>query len=294
MNPDQILRHAPQALDDSQRRDYFEQGYLYLESFLPVATLATLQSAYRELIERYRHRSQSDDDVLIEADHSADNPRFKRINRATDQHQTMWAYAANSVMTDVVSDLVGPAVRIRESYINCKSPQGGEHIDWHQDFPFFPHTNKALLTVLTFLEDVSNDMGPIRLLPGSHKDTIYDHYDAEGRWAGKLADKDVASLDLDKTVSLCGPAGTVVIFDCCVVHGSAPNRGSRARPLLLTGFSAADAFCYTTLPSNMRATQALSIVRGEIPTHAHHDPVSVKLPPDWGRERYINIFDAQQ
>ena len=152
MTPEQILAHPAQLLEQSQRRSYFEQGYLHLDGYLPHDVLERLRLGYHELIERYRQHTVSDDDVLIEPDHTPERPRFKRINRATDQHQAFWAYAANSVLTETVSDLVGPAVRYRESYINCKSPRGGDAIDWHQDFPFYPHTNRALLTVLTFLE----------------------------------------------------------------------------------------------------------------------------------------------
>lgn len=294
MTPEQILEHPAQVLDDSQRRAYFEHGYLHLESFLSEDVLSRLRAAYGELIERYREQTVSGDDVLVEKDHKPESPRLKRINRTTDQHQTLWAYAANSVLTELVSDLVGPAVRFRESYLNCKSPHGGDAIDWHQDFPFFPHTNKALLTTLTFLENVSEDMGPIMLYPGSHKGVLYDHYNADGSWAGKVADDDLAKLDENQAVSLCGPAGTVVVFDCCMIHGSKPNSSVHSRPLLLNGYSAADAFCYTSIPANMSATQAFSIVRGEPAAYAHHQPVDVKIPPDWGREQYVNIFDAQK
>lgn len=295
MTPEQILAYPAQVLEESQRRSYFDQGYLHLDGFLRPELLDGLQRAYDELIERYRRHTVSDDDVLIEPDHTAQTPRFKRVNRATDQHPVFWSYAADSVLTEVVSDLVGPAVRYRESYINCKSPRGGDAIDWHQDFPFYPHTNRALLTVLTFLEDVTPDMGPIRLFPGSHRGPLYDHYARDGSWAGKVADTDMATLDLDEAVPLCGPAGTLVVFDCCMIHGSEPNRfEEKSRNLLLTGYSAADAFCCTTLPANMQATQAFSIVRGEPATHAHHQPTQVRIPPDWGRERYVNIFDAQK
>lgn len=294
MTPEQILAHPPNIIDDTQRRSYFEQGYLHLESFLSTELLARLSAAFAELIERYRHQTASDDNVLIEADHSPREPRYKRMNRATDQHPALWTYAANSVLTELVSDLVGPSVRFRESYINCKSPLGGDRIDWHQDFPFFPHTNKSMLTTLTFLEDVSADMGPIMMYPGSHRGVLYEHYDADGSWAGKVSDAELAALDKNDAVSLCGPAGTVVVFDCCMLHGSEPNGSSRSRPLLLNGYSAGDAFCYTSLPANMRAIQAFSIVRGEPPAYAHHEPATVKVPPDWGRQQYVNIFDAQK
>ena len=294
MTPEQILAQPAVVLDDAQRRFFFEHGYLHLKAFLPSDLLGNLQNVYQQLIERYRHQQGSNDDALVESDHTPEKPKFKRFNRTTDQHPGLWAYASNSILSETVSDLVGPAVRFRESYLNCKSPYGGDAIDWHQDFPFFPHTNKALLTTLTFLDDVRADMGPISVFPGSHRGVLFDHYNDDGSWAGKLSDSDLATLDRDNALSLCGPAGTVVIFDCCTVHGSEPNRSAHPRPLLLNGYSAADAFRYTTIPANMQATQAFAIIRGEQPAYAHHESMTVKVPPDWGSEQYVNIFDAQK
>ncbi len=37
------------------------------------------------------------------------------------------------------------------------------------------------------------------------------------------------------------------MHSCRTVHGSAPNRSDRARPLLLQTYAAADAFSYTDL-----------------------------------------------
>ena len=103
MTPEQILEHPAQVLEQRQREAFFEKGYLLLESFLPSDLLAGLRQAYSELIDRYRNVDESNDDVLIEADHSPLDPRFKRINRTTDQHPEIWRYAADSVLTEAVS-----------------------------------------------------------------------------------------------------------------------------------------------------------------------------------------------
>ena len=294
MTPEDILAHPPKVLTEDQRAFFFEQGYLCLRAFVPAEELRRLQAAYQELVERHRSVGASDYDVVIESDHSPRSPRLKRINRATDQHPAFWHYASDSVHTDMVADLLGPDVRYRESYINCKWAHGGDVIDWHQDLPFFPHTNRTLLTAITYLADVGADMAPTTVLPGSHKAEIFDHYDRDGAWAGRVSDADLARLPMEATVPLAGPAGTVIVFDCLTLHSSGRNQSARGRPVLLTGYTSADTFPYTVQTPSMCASQTRQIVRGRPARYAHHEPLHIKMPPDWRHEEYVNIFDAQK
>jgi hypothetical protein len=101
----------------------------------------------------------------------------------------------------------------------------------------------------------------------------------------------VATLPTDKAIDLCGPAGTVVLLHCRVVHGSAANYSSRMRPLFLNVYSAADALPITPAPTPTSRTGML--VRGAEPTHAHMEPYPAKLPPRWDQVGYRSIFTAQ-
>ena len=56
-------------------------------------------------------------------------------------------------------------------------------------------------------------------------------------------------LPLDDAPALSGPAGTVVVFDNFMVHGSQANTSRRPRPVMVTGYAAADAFPYTATPA---------------------------------------------
>ena len=44
--------------------------------------------------------------------------------------------------------------------------EGGDEVRWHQDFPFQPHTNTSTLATLTCIEDVTEEMGPLQVIPG--------------------------------------------------------------------------------------------------------------------------------
>src|SRR2546425_728783 len=102
--------------------------------------------------------------------------------------------------------------------------------------------------------------------------------------------RDPAVVDL--VAELGGPAGTVVLIHCRVVHGSAANYSSRMRPLLLNVYSAADALPITSTPTPTSKTGVL--VRGQEPTHVHMEPYPARLPPRWDQVGYRSVFAAQQ
>ena len=138
---------------------------------------------------------------------------------------------------DVAEDLLGPNVKFHHSKLNFKWSGGGEEVRWHQDIQFWPHTNYQVLTLGVYLDDVTDDMSPMAVIPNSHNGPLYDLYDDSGKWAGALKDEDIDALDVASAVYLGGPAGSITAHNCRCVHGSAPNRASKPRPLLLCAYS---------------------------------------------------------
>jgi ectoine hydroxylase len=289
-----ILSNPSSVLSDNDRRTFFERGYLRLPAFIPQQPLHAAQRATDAAIERSRHLNAPHSDFSFEPQHSTETPKPSRLFRAADENVAFWQIASSALMLDLAADLVGPDVRYRETYINFKSPGTGAPVDWHQDFAFFPHTNRAIITAITYLVDVSVEMGPLMVVPGSHHKDVFDHYDSDGVFNGKVQDSDLSSASIQQAIDLPGPAGTVVVFDGCMLHGSKPNLGSSTRPALVSGYSAADAFPYTELPPPHIDSHAWSILRGERPLYAHHEPVHVKVPPSWTGGQFKPIFDLQQ
>ena len=95
----------------------------------------------------------------------------------------------------------------------------------------------------------------------------------------------------ETAAELTGPAGSITIHNCRVVHGSRPNQADAGRPLLLNVYSAADAFPYTANP--LPSSHAGEIVRGLPARCAHHDPRPCLIPPDWSAG-YTSLFALQQ
>jgi ectoine hydroxylase len=292
MTPEQILAIAPRVLTQAQREFYFSEGYLMLERAIDESWIARLRAATDELVERSRRVSKSDAVWDLEPDHRPDAPRLRRVSAPVDQHPAFWEYVSQSVIGDIVADLVGPDVKFHHSKLNFKWARGGEEVKWHYDISFWPHTNYSPLTVGTYLYDCGMDQGPLGVIPKSHlREPLYTQYDSAGRWVGCLSEADVATLPLEKAVYLTGPAGSLTLHNCRTVHGSPRNGSDIGRPLLLYTLTSADAFPYTVNP--IRSSRDQAIIRGRRALHAHHDPRPCLVPPDWSGG-YSSIFALQQ
>jgi hypothetical protein len=291
MTPERVLQHRPLVLDQNAREQYFEDGALAVPGYVADAWLRRLRAVVEAKIAESRALSVSDDQFDLAPDHSPEKPNIRRLRKAVDQHPELWAFARDPVVVDLVADLLGPDVRFHSSKLNFKWSDGGEAVRWHQDIQAWPHTNFAVLTFGVYLDDTGPEQGPLTVLPGTHRGPLFDQFDDDGRWTGALSARDVAGLPTDKATDLCGPAGTVVLLDCRVVHGSAINDSPRMRPLLLNVYAAADALPMTPSPAPTSRTGVL--VRGQEPAHVHMEPYPARLPPRWDQVGYRSIFAAQ-
>lgn len=291
MIDERVLEERPRVLDQRARERYFEDGFLTLPAYVGAAWLDRLRRVVANKIEESRALAASDDQFDLAPDHSSVKPHIRRLRKAVDQHPELWVFAQNPIVVDLVADLLGPDVRFHSSKLNFKWSDGGDAVQWHQDIQAWPHTSFGVLTFGVYLEDTGSEQGPLVALPGTHRGPLFEQFDDAGRWTGAISARDAQTLPTGQAVEMCGPAGTVVLIHCRVVHGSAANDSTRLRPLLLNVYSAADTLAITPAPSPTTRTGVL--VRGQEPSHVHMEPYPARLPPRWDQVGYRSIFAAQ-
>jgi ectoine hydroxylase-related dioxygenase (phytanoyl-CoA dioxygenase family) len=222
-------RH-PTRLTEEQRRFYQENGYLVFEHVLSPRELAELRQA-SETLQEERKKVGGESRLAV-------------IHNVTLLHEAFLETARHPFMLAVVSDLLGEDLRLQHAKLNWKPPaMGAGEVGWHQDFPFFPHTNYDLLACMFLLDDARVENGCMRVIPGSHARGPVDHFDAGGAFTGRCTDP--ADYEPDeragRVVDLVVPAGSMTVHHCCTLHASYPNRSDTPRRGLVYQISAGDA-----------------------------------------------------
>jgi len=282
-------------LTAEQRERYRDHGYLHLDSFVDDVWLIELRAASDEFVEASRSITASNKMLDVEPDHTADAPRLRRLVSPLEHHDTFRRFTLEGPPAQLAMELLGEPVRFHHSKLNYKWSGGGEEVKWHQDIQFWPHTDFTPLTIGVYLDDVDDEMGPMGVLPGSHLGPLYDMYGSDGAWVGAMTDADAAALDLDAMVWLQGPAGSVTVHNCCMVHGSMPNNSDRARPLLLQTYSALESYPIVGIGANgLDGRHSGTVIGGDATQVLEIDGRTMHGAPDWSKQGPPTIFGSQQ
>jgi len=279
MKPEAVLEHPSLVLSEAQRRQFFDEGWLALPGFVPAAWTQRLRDAMGELLDRSRAVTQSDDVFVLEEGHSAAQPRLHRVTSPQDQHPLFWDFMRDPVMTALAADLVGPDVKFHHAKLNVKAGKGSRGFKWHQDIQAWPHTDFSPVSIGVYLAGCREDQGPLAFVRGSHKGKLFSMYDDAGNFVVRIRDEETGWIRKEMIEAPTGPAGTVVVVNCRVVHGSLINTTDDDRPLLLSVYSSADSFAFT--PSPIKSAHLGEIVRGQPARYASFAPYDFELPPDW-------------
>ena len=187
MREKDILSEPARVLTQKEREAFFREGYV-VKKIISDDCLQKLNEGLAKLIEKSKIINKSDGTYDLEPGHTSENPRLRRIAFMDELDPIFHEFQRDSNLADMAADILGPNVRFRENMINIKWAGGGQEVKWHQDFPFYPLTNRAVGQFLVCLEDVGPEQGPLQVVPGSHKGPLYEHYDKNDNWLGYIED----------------------------------------------------------------------------------------------------------
>ena len=273
-------------LTAKQVQAYHDSGYLAVPGVLSSTEVAELQRATDELVEASRSVTAHTDRYDLEPSHTAAEPRVRRIKNPNLHHETYDRTLRHPAIVDIVEQLIGPGVRYQSTKLNMKAAGYGSPVEWHQDWAFYPHTNDDILAVGVAIDAMTADNGGMMVVPGSHRGPLYDHHQ-DGYFVGAVTDHD---MDPAEAVLLEVPAGGISLHHVRTLHGSAPNRSSGPRRLLLLELCAID-----TWPLVKQAdwdTFNGRILRGSPTNTPRVTPVPVRIPLP-AHERQGSIYEVQ-
>ncbi len=260
---------------------YNQNGYLVVEQAVGSELLARLQCQFADWVEESRNHASPYGETInhkprfdLEPGHANQTPALRRVNAPVEISHDYYTAMSSSIMLDCVADLIGPNVKFHHSKINSKLPGSATAVKWHQDFAFTPHTNDDLVTALLMVDDVTEQNGPLEVIPGSHRGPIHELWHDEV-FTGTIADS-VRDEIQDQAVICTGSAGSVCLMHTRLLHGSRPNLSKNSRTLFICVYSAGDAVACS--PSPMPNKYEGLTVQGKDQTTVRCIPYNIRLP----------------
>lgn len=231
------------SISKEQVDSYNENGYLGVEGVFSQSELDDLRRVTEEFVDKSRDLSEHTDvfDLDFGAGHSKETPKLRRIKSPHEQHAVYDAALRKPELLDIIESLIGPNIRMHHTKLNMKAPGGGQQVEWHTDWGFYPATNDDILEVGVAFDDMEIENGCLMVIPGSHLGPAYDHHE-DGVFVGAVSESD---FSMEDAVPITLKAGGISLHHVRALHGSAPNVSTRPRRLLLMGYSAVDAFPLT-------------------------------------------------
>ncbi len=233
-------------LTPHQVDSYWTNGYFFVENALTDDQLAELIADFDAWTEESRAHTAPYGDTLahrprfdLAPEHSEDAPRLRRVASPVEVSDAYLGAMRDNRALDAVAQLIGPNVEFNNSKINAKQPGASTEIKYHQDFMFQPHTNEDLIACLFFLDDVTLENGPLNVVPGTHRNELWDHWH-DGIYTGAVA-PEVEAAHVGDAIPVHGPAGSACLMHTRLLHGSAPNRSDHPRTLFIAEYRAEDA-----------------------------------------------------
>lgn len=198
-----------------QIRRFEVEGYVVFPSILPAELIARIKSELAQA-EMY-HTSYSESQTR-----SVAQPQW--LSRAVAE------LIGFPPMIDFLTDLMGPDIVFTRGFFQRTRP-GCPGISMHTDGQ--PHGSDLfgyegscprLLRVLYYLDDLTEQRAPFRLIPRSHL-SFHAHASPYVRYKSH-----------PEEITLIVPAGSAVVIPSLLLHGSHPNKDPRPRELVQLGY----------------------------------------------------------
>lgn len=269
------------VLTREQRKAFQSDGYLVVEDAIGGDLLARLRGDFDAWVsESAGHDAPYGETVDgrprfdLQPPENGRAAALRRVQAPTEISGAYFEAMADSRMTDMVADLIGPDIKLHHTKINSKQPGSATQVKWHQDFPFTPHSNADLVTALLMIDDVTRQNGPLAVAPGTHKGPIHSIWQ-DGIFTGAVAP--AIEADLKRDARLCmGKAGSVCLMHTRLAHGSEPNLSTQPRTLFICVYSAGDSMPCSPNPVPTQHTGLF--VRGSDPRRVRAEAYDIAVP----------------
>lgn len=255
------------ALSRAQLARYEDQGFLVLPDLFDAQEVAGL------LAEMDALRGDADVARLPEAVIEPQGQEIRSVFRVHELSARIDALARDPRLLDAARQILGSEVYIHQSRINYKPGFKGKGFAWHSDFETW-HAEDGMprmraVSCSIILTDNHPYNGPLMLIPGSHKFFVPCVGETpDENYRNSLKEQQVGVPDEDSLTQLIeraggiqsfqGPAGSMLFFECNLLHGSNANMSPDPRSNVFFVYNRRDNACREPYAAPQRRPAFLS------------------------------------
>jgi ectoine hydroxylase len=156
--------------------------------------------------------------------------------------------ASHPRLVEPVVQILGGDVYMHQFKINAKVAFEGDQWQWHQDYGTWINDDQMpeprAMNISVFLDEVTAFNGPLMIIPGSHRSgtlraahdtttTSYPLWTLDHQTVRGLAER-------GGLVAPTGPAGSMLMFHCNIVHASPANMSPWDRSIVYLSLNRTD------------------------------------------------------
>jgi ectoine hydroxylase len=224
---------GPGPLDAAALESYDRTGYLVLPGLLSAGEVEECRAELRRLNEDRALRGS--ERVVLEPD----SEEIRSVFEAEKVSEVFADLIFSPRLTGIARQVLGSGVYVHQSRVNYKPAFGGAEFDWHSDFETW-HAEDGMprpraFSVSIALTENHPFNGPLMVMPGSHRtfvpsvgETPDDFHKQSLRvhriTVGSPGEKHLTTMAERHGIDqITGPAGSAVMFDSNILHGSNGN-----------------------------------------------------------------------
>ena len=212
-----------------------EQGYHLARGVFDPDEVASLTAAFDRVVEQLQTGEESANGrwtsaALDEVEREASAPETTITHsHMIHRYSAEWARAMfHPGFVGVAREILGEDIVLHHNKLFYKPPRRGSAFPVHQDWTYFPTRDDTMIAAIVHLTDATDEMGCVRVFPGSHK--LGRIPDSNGTVPNALIEE---GYPLEDSVPIEAKAGDVLFFHYFTLHASKPNTSDKERKTVL-------------------------------------------------------------
>jgi non-haem Fe2+, alpha-ketoglutarate-dependent halogenase len=135
----------------------------------------------------------------------------------------------NSKILDAVESVIGKNILVGGTTLFIKEPDKKGFVSWHQDAKYIGFEPHNWVTAWLAITDANVENGCMRMLPGTHKERIFEHKDTFNKNNLLTRGQTVQNISIKDSVPNILKAGQLSLHHPMIVHGSGANKSQNRR-----------------------------------------------------------------